>query len=576
MDSRRMLKIITAFCILPALTQGYVFEPINSHVGAFVVKVKDAYVSHSRWRLLYHYDLADFYDNVNLYKDSLGKLDEICNKLEEKNENDQCLALVKKHRSFLEDMNLDIEYLEIVQGENKKKYRTRRAAPFGSLTSYVFKPIFGIMDEDDAEQLSTKINELAENQQAYHTILEHNLSIISQTIEATNDTMFEFRMGMEAMNSFIGNMTEKLKTIETDVNLHLNFGYISDLATNIKIEYTKAMTVIKKVIQNKLVGEFTEIMTYRRLAKDLSEIEQEFDDTRVKLLSDPLELQDSIMITGAIIRRKLLIELEVPIIDRSLYTLVKIIRFPMRNEDAVYVFDIPQADYLIQSETKQYIPMPTSDLAHCNVIARKKFLCFPQRETHYADDTSCESNILFDKRHSVVNTCVLRRSNNINWIIGLDNNQHYVSPKNNITIIERCIGQQPIKSILSKPGILRLDENCALYTDKIIVYPKYVRTRAGIADLPVTNRTQGIRISDMKNFPTKLTDLPPLKTVFKNFYEDFDINNELTKYNQTLQKIHKIEPVERHVLRNATIGTTLIVVTIIACWLIRRCICKCK
>lgn len=373
------------------------------------------------------------------------KLDEICTKLEERNESSQCSALVKKHRSFLEDMNLDIEYIEIIQNENRKQRnhfgRKKRGAPLGYLSTYVFKPIFGIMDEEDAEQLSEKINELAENQQAYHTILEHNLSIISKVVDTTNDTMSEFKKGMEEMSTFIGNLTTQLQQLESNVNLHLGFGYVSDLATNIKIEYTKAISIIKKVIQNKLVGEFTEIMTYKRLAQDLNEIEQEFDDTRVRLLSDPLELQKAITINGAIIKRRLLIELEVPIVDRKTYSLTKIIRLPMRDKNRVYTFKIQHLDYLVQHEIKQFIPMQPEDLTQCHEISRKQLLCYPQRETHYVDDMSCESNILFQNTDHLINTCTLKESNDCNWIIGLDNNQYYMSPKNNITVVEKCIAQ---------------------------------------------------------------------------------------------------------------------------------------
>lgn len=184
---------------LPWGLQPYYFEPVNQHMGAFIVKIQDAFISHSKWRLIYHYDLTDFYDNINLYQDSLVKLDEICTKIEENQESTQCSALVKKHKAFLENINVDIEYLEEIQNENKKRgnrlYRKKRDAPLGYLSTYIFKPIFGIMDEEDAEQISEKINELAENQQAYHTILEHNLSIISKMTDTTNDTMFEFKKG---------------------------------------------------------------------------------------------------------------------------------------------------------------------------------------------------------------------------------------------------------------------------------------------------------------------------------------------------------------------------------------------
>lgn len=565
--------------LLMPIERAYEFEPVSQNLGAFLVKIKDAYISHSSWRLLYHYDLTDFYDNINSYKDCLGKLDEICERLEEMNESTQCSTLVRKHRSFLEDINIDIEYLEIIQSEGKKNRslirRRKREAPLGYIATFGLKPLFGIMDEEDAEELASKINQLAENQQAHHTIMDHNLSIISRVIDTTNDTMYEFKKSMQEMSLFIEKTTEKLHEMETGINLHISFTYISSLATNIKIEYTRAINMIKKVIQNKLVGEYTEIMTYKRLTKDLNEIEQTFNDSRVRLLTDPLELQNSITITGAIVKRKLLIELEVPIVDRLVYALEKIIKLPMRDKEQVFVFDIPHMTHLVQNEARLFIPLQYEDLSFCHELSRKKLLCYPQRETHYTDEASCESNILFDLPKNIVKTCTIRPSRNINWVIGLNDNQHYVSPKDNISILEKCIGQTPIKSIISRPGIIKLDVNCELYTDKIIIYPKYTKTRAGITNLPAPNRTQGIKVGDLKNIEGRLVDLPPPpKTIFKNFNEEFiELDNEIANNQKTLNDLKMVQPVERHTIRNTLLATSLIVVFIITFCILKKCLC---
>lgn len=579
----RMKKIITIstfiFLVITTGTSTYDFEPVSPYMGAFLMKIKDAYISHSSWRLIYHYDLADFYDNVNLYKDSLIKLDEICNKLDEMNESAQCSALVRKHKSFLEDMNLDVEYLEIIQSEGKKKRtvnkRRKRDSPLGFVTTYGLKPIFGIMDEEDAEQIAAKINELAENQRVQHTILDHNLSIISKLVDTTNDTMFEFKQGMEEMSKFIEQTTQKLREMEDGFDLHLSFTYISSLATNIKIEYTKAINLIKRVIQNKLIGEFTELLTYKHLTKELEEIKQGFDDSKVRLLSDPLELQNSIIVTGAIAKRKLLIELQVPIVDRSVYTLQKIVRLPIKHNEKTIVFEIPHMNHLVQNETRLYIPMQPEDLAYCHEVSRKKLLCYPQRETHYSDETSCESNILFDSPQNMITSCSVRYAKDINWIIGLNNNQYYISPKTNLTIIERCIGQIPSKTIVDRPGIIKLDINCELYTDKIIIYPKYTRVRAGITNLPTANRTQGIKIRELRNIESKFKDLPPPpKIIFKNFNEEFaEIDDEISDNQKTLRDLETVQPLEQHVWRNTLLGSSLIFITIIIFCIIKKCFC---
>lgn len=578
----KFIQITLILISLLSATQTYEFEQVTQNLGAFVVNIKDAYISHSRWRLYYYYDLTDFYDNVNIYRDSLIKLEEICSRFDERNGGSQCTALVRKHKSFLEDMNIDIEYLEIIQNKEKRKRltnRKRREALLPSVGTYIFKPLFGIMDEEDAEDIASKINKLASNQQTHYNLIDQNLSLIGRVIVTANETMEDFKKGMEKMNIYLENAHEKLREMEEDINQHLNFGYISELATNIKIEYSKTIDIIKKVIQNKLVGEYTEIMTYRRLVRDLQEVELEFDDSRVRLLTDPLELQNAITISGAIVSNKLLIELEVPMVDRKVHTLQKIVRLPMRNINETYVFELPYLTYLVQNETRQYIPIHTDDLAYCQEISRRKLLCYPQRETHYADDTLCESNILFNFPQNLATSCSIVKANNMNWIIGLNENQYYMYPRTTISVTEKCMEQSPVKFLISSPGIIKLDVNCELYTDKIIIYPRNTRVRNGIADLPVTNRTQGIKIDDWVKIGGKLENQPPpVRTIYKNPTDSFEnimggIETSRTQLKEKTEEVEKMETDYGHTIRDSIIGCTIIVVSLIIFCVIKKCLC---
>lgn len=368
---------------------------------------------------------------------------QICDHLEEMGESSQCLSLIYKHREFLNDMKLDVEYLDSIQKDERRK---KREASLGFVTTYVFKPVFGIMDEDDAQEMVQKINNLAENQETHHTLFEQNLSIIKKTIETTNTSLSAFQQSMNEMNAFINISIRKIQEMENEMKLHISFTYISSLATNIKIEYFKAIETIKKIIKNKLVGEYSEIMTYKRLVDDINTVALDLDDTRTMLLTKPRELQQSISILGTIKEKKLLIELIIPMVDRNLYTLKKIIPLPMRDRNKVMVLDIETENHLIQNTTQVFIPLKNTDLDTCREISTKKILCYPTRETHFIDDSSCESNILFgQKNEKIIKTCKYKTIENRNWMIGLDENRYFISPSSGIPIKENCLTKYPRK-----------------------------------------------------------------------------------------------------------------------------------
>lgn len=366
----------------------YNFQPLKEPLGAFLSNLEEAYVSHSSWRLLYYYDLEDFYKNIESYKDCLKKIGQICDHLEEIGESSQCLSLVLKHREFLKDINIDVEYLNSIQKDDLMSKRRKRQAPLGFMTTYVFKPVFEIMDEDDAYEMVQKTNNLAENQETHHTLFEQNLSIIKRTIETTNTSLTSFQNSMNELNTFVNVSIKKIQEMETEIKLHISFSYISDIATNIKIGYFKAIETIKKIIRNKLIGEYAEIMTYKKLIDEINTVALDLDDTRIMLLTKPRELQQSNSILGTIQQNKLLIELIVPMVVRNMYNLKKIIPLPMPSENKTIVLDIENENYLFQNTTKVFIPLKDVDI--CREISTRKILCYPTRETHFADDSICE------------------------------------------------------------------------------------------------------------------------------------------------------------------------------------------
>lgn len=127
-------------------------------------------------------------------------------------------------------------------------------------------------------------------------------------------------------------------------------------------------------------------------------VSQELDDTRVSLITKPSELQQSISVLETLMDRKLLIQLDIPVID--IYSLIRVIPLPIRTTEKVMILQVPHYEYLVNNDTRVYIPLDSLDLASCRNIAHSKLLCFPQRETHMADNSACESNILFGQSQS--------------------------------------------------------------------------------------------------------------------------------------------------------------------------------
>lgn len=322
--NNRLITSLTVIISLFMSNEAYNFTAFEEPTGAFVQKTFDIYISHDKWKLLYYFDLNTFFENIDIYKDCLSHMEFVCHSMPQR---EQCKLLVEEHRKMMDHLNLDAEYVKIIQSkENKRK----RDAALGFIGTYILKPTIGTMDEEDAIEICGKINKLAKNQRIHTLMLEKSMSIIKQEIILTNATFERFRDTVIKLQSYLNNLTSSVNTVENEMKSHLNFKYLSSTASLLLIEHQKTIRSIKHTLKNTLFGDFTELIPYKQFLKDLREVTHTLNDVSFMIIDSLPELQKTITIQGTAYDKRLLIEIAVPIIHRNLYKIYTIIPLPLR------------------------------------------------------------------------------------------------------------------------------------------------------------------------------------------------------------------------------------------------------
>lgn len=498
---------------------------------------------------------------------------DLCEKIEVQSPNKQCKQILQQHENFLNSIKIDENYLKHIK--TARENRRKRSAPLGSITTYVFKPVFGIMDEDDADQLISKINAIIDNQKTHKIIIEENLSIMHRTIEIINGTTNDFRKNMHELEQFINDTIEQLKEMENNVELQIGFGNIAQMATNIRFEYMKSYDLIKRVLKQKFLGEYTEFVTYQKVIDDLKEVTQDLDESQIKPITDPEELQESISVLGTIRDKKLLIELTIPMVDRNIYTLFKLRTLPIQSQNELVGINIKHTLFLVQNETKTYIPLKEfEDAVYCKDISTKRKLCLPSRALQLADNQECESNLLFRSEPDVLlNTCQFESMSNITTVLELYENVFFIAPRGKTGIVEKCLAHKPEKTQVKQMGIIKINPNCELLVGSQRIIPFQHHVRSNVIDLPTFNLTKSIHIRDLNalsNHLDKITLRP--KTIFLNYDEKLEaLKNDTTKASETIRKSQMIDNIDTHSVRNGFICIGIAIILII---IVRR-LCSC-
>lgn len=134
-----------------------------------------------------------------------------------------------------------------------------------------------------------------------------------------------------------------------------------------------------------------------------------------------------------------------------------------------------------------------------------------------------------------------------------------------MTIRENCLHEIPRETSINQVGILKLNLNCEIIIDTFKISPKFIKTRTQIHDLPVANRTQGIKIMNLTDIALHMDKIPPQpKTVYMNFNEKFNnLHNETTSETKMLNESKLVKKIERNMLRNGIIYLFVFIFVII-------------
>lgn len=537
---------------------GFNYSTLDEPTGIFLVKAHDTYISYNNWRFVYYYDLNEYYDDIDNFKESLDKMELICFKLKEQ---EPCQSLIYKHKGILANINIDVDYIESIQNVRRK-----RSAILGVFTHYILKPVFGVMSDEDAEEIYGTINDVIVKQETHSLILKDNLSIISRSLQTTKNSLDAFHSNLQKMNQYVENVTGLFVETEIELKQHINFEYISSLATLIAFEHERVTRTIKDTLKNTLRGEFTELISFEQFMSDIREVADDMDESSFMIMNKMRDLQEVVQIQGTILRKRMIIEITIPILNKNIYQLNQIVTLPMRHNDGTIILSVDNYHYLVNKETRIFAPIYTTDLQNCRHIFNNSLLCFPQTEMYFENEKICESNILFGHEiKSIIESCNYQHIADTNYIKRLTDNSYYVSLKETIGVRENCIKQPTTSHTINGTGILRMNLNCEIILNNMKISTKNTHIRKNIAEIIKPHKYQLISIANLTLIESKSNIEKLQKVVYINTNNDFSaLINSTNKNIETLKKSGVVKQIRNDVFKWNIITFGVFIIVIVA------------
>lgn len=167
--------------------------------------------------------------------------------------------------------------------------------------------------------------------------------------------------------------------------------------------------------------------------------------------------------------KKIIIVLEIPIVDRDELTLYKTIPIPTKLDTKLIIIVPAMKYFLLNTNKREITPINYDEINKCRKTLRQELICSPEGVTIINKEQSCELSLMLDpNRNSIQKLCEFRIVPNRNYFIQIhQNNQYYRVINTPILLTESCPNESMTTTSISTNGIIKIEPSCSIVTNEI-------------------------------------------------------------------------------------------------------------
>lgn len=441
-----MLKIAIIICIA-AVTRAH-FE---SKLGVILTEHEKIRLSYNEWRVCYAYDLNEFYEEITVFKKCIDKMEVICNQLKE---NHNC-NILRSHLSR-EYLKMQNDNLNLDQNPQSKFTRSAPLPIVGKITNV----LFGIMDEESAENYNLKLNEISSRVNEHNDFISEQTTIIKKALTTTSDTLNEFKSKMFK----IANDLKSTNNVTNENTLRIEINFLAETAILIILEHKDIHNSLKSILRETVTGDISDLIQVNTLKND-------FNLIREKLTSDesfPINLnKDNInnifvfcKIRAGIKTNRLFIELSVPTVENKIFTVYEMTPIPMTSKNDLHMIKIKTNQILVNFESREVIEFNKHE---CKGNGNTGRVCITHSPIILSSSGNCEASLLLSNKNEIDKNCETKIIPKTNYIIQIsDTNSYFIFPFTKISAKIICGGNNVETIEIHEPKIIEMSQNCTI------------------------------------------------------------------------------------------------------------------
>lgn len=553
------------------------FQPTDLKAGLTFVKLSKARISYDTYTILYHIEIAQ-YKNITKTVRKFLELAEHENVRLGKHEDRDIgsytfRAMLDQAQALLNHMIRDETDIEAYQ--QKGDARKKRALEFvGDLLHWAF----GTMNADAAREYDRKIQNLHNDSSRIHNLLGEQTVLIKETLvlnkKTQSDLSGQMRKISDRVNRFIQSTYMQFNWLDTEVAMSESMTMIKMLES----EHKRLTTQIMRCLEDTVSGKITQLIPQDKLINDLVQVSKFLkEDQKLPIdfiIENPLHIFKYSQIVSTLYGDRIMMEVNIPIVERGIYTIYEIIPIPTTVGINTVIIRPSTRYVLLNDGQKEFIPITTREYFKSKFNLQGERIVKPAENAIIDFSQSCEISIMMQpKIETLKRYCDIKTIPSSNYFVSINSNDaFYLSITKPLLVTEYCRHLPARPHEIKESGILVINKDCRVVTDKISLRPRNNYRYDSKQIITLTNHTTDITFEAMverlKRSNSILTPKGDDNVLIQDSSNDFDSliekANKLIEKNESDNKWNSIKYETVYASNKSYVFTTFIALVIIA------------
>lgn len=426
--------------------------------------VAKAHVSYDQFKLVYHADIKLPYKMRQQIQTLMEKAETTCSEISE----GICEAEINELREKMEDTNQELDRLNSYD----KSKRTKRS--WCDTCGWAMKKVYGVMDSESAQEYASKINQLQNETLSQHELMKQQVLLSETTLEVNRNIS-------KKLDERTRKTIRDLKELEDELarsEMKEYFDELTQLITIMLERQSRAITKIKRALQDTSIGGIPELIPAALLEQDIQQIQGSLpSDTALPIHIENEPAGNIFMYTtmrASKTEDKLLIEITIPIVSRMEYRLLKTTPIPFEINGYTMIVQ-PQARYfLLDRDETRYIALNDRDMLTEIKIGPQNIIYRPSAIVRLDKDNVCEWKAFGAQNpKEILQSCKTSQIPTANYVVEVNEDDiYYISIATPLAITEVCNSSIISHETLSTDRLVKLKPNCSIKTTLFTIQSK--------------------------------------------------------------------------------------------------------